>query len=424
MIGMKVFCRLGDVMKKYRLSNVIVTVAMIAVLATGCGCYDSYTLIDKPSVSSTHQDTSSQSTTIKNENTTTQEPTTEESTTMPPVHIPTEEELLMEIVQGMTLEEKVGQMFIARCPADKADKLAEEYHLGGYILFARDFEGKTKEQVVADIQSYQSVSDIGMFIGVDEEGGIVNRVSKYTEFRGEPFKSPQDLYASGGYELIKQDAIEKSELLESLGINLNFAPVADVSTDRTDFIYRRTLGLGASETSTYIRTVVNAMNSRNMGSVLKHFPGYGGNEDTHEGIAYDDRAYDTFVSSDFLPFEAGIDSGASMVMVAHNIVYCMDDKYPASLSIRVHEILRKDLGFDGVIITDELSMEGVKQFASDKDVAVLAVQAGNDLLCCTNFQEQIGAVIDAVKSGDVSEERIDESVMRILKLKHNLGIIE
>lgn len=411
-------------MRKYRLSKMLVSIAVVTMLSSGCACYDSYTLINKPSVSTTGQDTSNQSTIIKDETTTTQEPTNEEPTTNPPVNIPTDEELMVEILEGMTLEEKVGQMFIARCPAKNADSLAVEYHLGGYILFARDFEEKTKAQVVSDIQSYQNASSIGMFIGVDEEGGIVNRVSKYTEFRSEPFKSPQDLYASGGFELIIKDAIEKSELLQSLGINLNFAPVADVSTDKADFIYKRTLGLGASETATYIRKVVNAMNSRNMGSVLKHFPGYGGNEDTHEGIAYDDRSYDTFISCDFLPFEAGIDSGASMVMVAHNIVYCMDDKYPASLSAKVHKILRKDLGFDGVIITDELSMEGVKQFASDKDVAVLAVQAGNDLLCCTNFQEQIKAVIEAVKSGAISEERIDESVLRILMLKHKLGIIE
>ena len=405
-------------MRKYGFIKNIFMVCIVTIMISGCISYNAYEENLKPEIE--HIDLTTNTT----ENTTIQEPTSEESTTNPPVHIPTEEELAREILNSMTLEEKVGQMFIARCPVENADTLAAKYHLGGYILFARDFQGKTVEQVKNDIASYQQASTLGMFIGVDEEGGMVNRVSKYPEFRSEPFKSPQDLYASGGFDLIKKDTIEKSQLLLSLGINLNFAPVADVSTDTTDFIYKRTLGLGAVETSKYVRTVVNAMNSQGIGSVLKHFPGYGGNEDTHEGIAYDKRAYDTFVSSDFLPFEAGIDSGASMVMVAHNIVYCMDDKYPASLSVKVHDILREDLSFNGVIITDELSMEGVKQFASDKDVAVLAVQAGNDLLCCTNYEEQIKAVTEAVKAGTISEQRIDESVMRILLLKNKLGIIE
>ena len=113
-----------------------------------------------------------------------------------------------------------------------------------------------------------------------------------------------------------------------------------------------------------------------------------------------------------------------MVLVSHNVVNCMDPESPASISAKVHEILRTQLGFDGVVITDDLAMEEVKQFAGDTEIAVRAVQAGNDLLCCTEFQTQIPAVIDAVKAGTISEERIDESVERILKLKIELGIIE
>jgi len=130
------------------------------------------------------------------------------------------------------------------------------------------------------------------------------------------------------------------------------------------------------------------------------------------------------LNSDFLPFEAGIDAGADVVMVAHNIVYCMDDIYPASLSLKVHKILREELGFEGVIITDELSMDGVKDFAEDERIAVFAVQAGNDLLCCTEFETQIQAVIKAVENGEITEERINESVFRIILLKLKRGIIQ
>ena len=209
----------------------------------------------------------------------------------------------------------------------------------------------------------------------------------------------------------------------SLGINLNFAPVCDVSQDPQDFIYARSFGQDAEQTAEYVRTVVQTMSQEQMGSVLKHFPGYGNNSDTHTGIAYDERPIEGFVNSDFLPFQAGIDAGADMVLVAHNVVSCMDDQVPASISLPVHNILRNELGFDGVIITDDLVMEGVRQFAGDAEIAVRAVQAGNDMLCCTDFEVQVPAVIKAVETGEITEERLNESVLRILKMKIKLGII-
>lgn len=324
------------------------------------------------------------------------------------------------ILRDMTLEEKVGQMFIARCPKEDAAQLAADYHLGGYILFGRDFTGKTKAQVIDTVQSYQDSVEIPLLIGVDEEGGTVNRVSLNTQLRAVPFWSPQELYAEGGFELIRSDTLEKCRLLASLGINLNFAPVCDVSQDPDDFIYQRSFGRDAQQTAEYVKTVVEVMTGQGMGCVLKHFPGYGSNEDTHTGIAYDKRPYETFQSADFLPFQAGIDAGANMVLVSHNVVACMDGDYPASLSPRVHEILREELGFEGVIITDDLAMDGIRDFTGDSQAAVLAVLAGNDMLCCTDFETQIPAVIQAVKQGVISEEQINQSVLRILSLKHTL----
>lgn len=156
------------------------------------------------------------------------------------------------------------------------------------------------------------------------------------------------------------------------------------------------------------------MSEEGVGSVLKHFPGYGNNADTHTGIAYDHRPCETFLDSDFLPFQAGIHAGADMVLVSHNIVSCMDAQAPASLSLEVHKILREELGFTGVIITDDLAMNGVRDFAGDTEAAVLAVHAGNDLLCCTDFEVQIPAVLQAVEEGKITEEQINESVLRIL----------
>ena len=328
-----------------------------------------------------------------------------------------------ELLDGMTLEEKVGQMFIARCPETDAAQLAADYHLGGYILFGRDFKDKTAEQVTADIQSCQDAAEIPLLIAVDEEGGTVNRVSSNPNLRSSPFRSPQSLYSEGGLELVRSDAQEKCRLLESLGININFAPVCDVSQDPADFIYDRTLGRDAQETSQYVAAVVETMAEEGMGSVLKHFPGYGNNTDTHTGVAYDDRPYDTFLTSDFLPFQAGIAAGADMVLVSHNIVSAMDEASPASLSPEVHRVLREDLGFTGVIVTDDLVMDGVRDFAGDDEAAVLAVQAGNDLLCCTDFQTQVPAVLAAVESGEITEEQIDAAVLRVLTMKLRLGIL-
>ena len=332
-------------------------------------------------------------------------------------------ESLQVILDGMTLEEKVGQMFIARCPQSNAATLASQYHLGGYILFARDFESETKESAKAKIQSYQNSSKIGMLIAVDEEGGKVVRVSKYPNFRSSPFSSQMQLYNSGGVPALASDAKEKSELLLSLGINMNFAPVCDLPDSQSNYIYYRTLGTDVNVTVSGIPAIVTQMNKSGIVSVLKHFPGYGNNSDTHTGSATDSRPYSDFENADFKPFISGINADAPCVLVSHNIINSMDSSSPASLSQAVHNILRNELGFYGVIITDDLAMDAITSYAGSQNVAVMAVNAGNDLICCTDFQNQITAVINAVKSGQISEERINQSVLRILKMKQDYRIL-
>jgi len=334
------------------------------------------------------------------------------------------ERLAWYLTKTMTTEEKVGQLFFVRCRKETALEDLKAYLPGGYLLFADDIRDHTTETLKTKIQSYQEASGIKLLIGVDEEGGSVVRVSKYPEFRAEPFQSPQSLYSEGGLALIADDTGEKAKLLKSLGVNVNLAPVCDVSTDSADYIYDRTLGKSAEETADYVKTVVEVMNSEGIGCVLKHFPGYGGNPDTHTGIAVDDRSYETFVHSDFIPFRAGIEAGAGSVLVSHNIVTSMDEGLPASLSPAVHRILREELGFHGVIMTDDLIMEGIRKLSGDEESAVLAVLAGNDLLISSDFDIQIPSVLSAVESGVITEERIEKSVMKILVWKLRLGIIQ
>ncbi len=327
---------------------------------------------------------------------------------------------IAELIESMTLEEKVGQLMLVRIDSSQAAAIEsiEKYHLGGYVLFASDFKARTATEAAEYIGSLQAASDIPLLIAVDEEGGTVVRVSKYPQYRFEPFKAPRELLKSGSVEA---DTKERCELLSSLGINLNLAPVADISTDKSEFIYYRSAG-DLEAAIEYVKTFVES--SEGVGTTLKHFPGYGGNVDTHTGTATDTRSYQSFVERDFLPFIAGIEAGADAVMISHNTVLCMDTEYPASLSKNVHNILRNELGFDGVILTDDLSMDAVANIYADGEAGVLAFEAGNDIICCSELEDNYSAILEAVRSGRISEERLDESVERILALKAELGLIE
>ena len=328
------------------------------------------------------------------------------------------------ILSQMNLSEKVGQMFFVRCPEKNAEQIVADYKIGAYILFARDFEGETKDSVKKNIESYQDKAKIPLLIGVDEEGGTVTRVSRFSNFRTSKFKSPMELYGEDGLNAIAEDTVEKCKLLSSLGINVNFAPVCDVTTDETAFMYTRTLGKSAEETAEYVKQVVNQMNSSNMGSVLKHFPGYGNNKDTHIGSSNDDRSIEDFRKTDFLPFKAGIEAGAQCILISHNVVNAIDSKNPASLSAEVHNILRDELGYNGVIITDDLVMDAITGVTNDSEAAVSAVLAGNDMLISSNYDKQISAVINAVNDGRISEDTINKAVLRVLCWKLSLGLFD
>lgn len=334
------------------------------------------------------------------------------------------QEAIEALLDAMTVEEQVGQLFFARCPLGDAAALAKEYHLGGYLLFGRDFKNKTPQQVQETIASYQEAASIPLLIGVDEEGGTVARVSSNPNFRTERFSSPQQLYAQGGLEAIVADTVEKDALLQSLGINVNFAPVADLSTNPEDFIYPRTLGRDARETAEYIAYVVTQMEADHMGSVLKHFPGYGPNVDTHTGSALDSRPLEQFCAEDFLPFQAGIQAaqgGSAAVLVSHNIMAAVDETLPASLSPAVHRLLREDLGFQGAVLTDDLAMDAAAQYGAS--AAVLALQAGNDMLVTTDFATEIPQVLSALQEGTLSMQQIHDAAARVLGWKYDLGLL-
>lgn len=325
-------------------------------------------------------------------------------------------------LETLSLEEKIGQILLVRVPENNQISDLKKYHFGGYLLFSRDFESKTKSEVINMIKEYQSASSIPLLIAVDEEGGSVVRVSSNPNLVSSPFKSSQELYQSGGFELIKSDTIKKGQILQELGINLNLAPVVDVSTDPNSYIYKRTIGLDTDKTSEYAKVVINASKQGDVSYTLKHFPGYGNNLDTHTGIAIDERSYDDILNNDLPPFEVGIESGAEAILVDHNIVKSIDPDNPASLSTNVHNLLRNKLGFTGIIMTDDLSMQAITNNVSGS-ATVKAILAGNDLLIVTDYEDSIQDIKDAINDGIISESILDDVVLRVLAWKYYKGMM-
>ena len=342
--------------------------------------------------------------------------------TEPAQNLPPDPVRLM--LNEMSLEERVGQLFLARCDDAYALEHIEEYHLGGFVLFGQDFRNETPgDSAQQKLQRYQAAAKIPLLMATDEEGGTVTRVSNLPYYRSKRFASPRALYNGGGMELVLSQENEKCALLKDLGVNVNLAPVVDITTDRNAFMYDRSLGQSAAVTADFAANMVTLMDSYALGSCLKHFPGYGNNADTHTGMALDGRSLSQLENEDLIPFAAGIRAGADAILVSHTIVEALDPETPASLSPAVHDYLRNTMGFEGVILTDDLVMEAIADTYGVGEAAVLAVLAGNDLLCSTEYTAQYEAVLAAVLEGRISIDMLNDAVRRVLQWKIDLGLI-
>lgn len=324
-----------------------------------------------------------------------------------------------EKLNTMSVDEKIAQVLLVRYGSSSLTDQTK-YQFGGIIFFEKDFKGKEKDEVIKMISDLQDVSKIPILTAIDEEGGIVSRLSSNPNIVDSPFLSPQELYKNGGFEAIKNDVIYKSKVLEELGLNLNLAPVVDVSTNKNDYIYKRTLGKGSELTSEYAKTVIEASKDSNVSYTLKHFPGYGNNLDTHKGMSVDSKSLEDKVTIDIPPFKSGIESGAEAVMVSHNIVNAFDTENPSSLSKSVHDYLRNDLDFKGVIITDDISMGALTK---EDDVEIKAIKAGNDLIITTNYVTSFNNIKNALQEDKISIEELDKMVFNILAWKYYKKLI-
>ena len=337
--------------------------------------------------------------------------------------VPAPVDPVRQMISDMSLEQRVGQLFLARCNADTAAADIQQYHLGGLVLFGSDFENQTPDSMRQTIAAYQNSAEKPLLIAVDEEGGDVTRISQFPAFRDRRFSSLRKRYDQGGLESVLAEEEEKCRLLSDLGINVNLGPVCDITTEPEAFMYSRSLGQDAQTTAEVTASTVNLMNAFSIGSVLKHFPGYGNNVDTHTGIAVDTRALSELEERDLVPFTAGIQAGCGAVMVGHIIVEALDRELPASLSPAVHRYLREELGFSGVIMTDDLVMQAITDQYGAGEAAVMAVLAGNDLLCSTEYAVQYQAVLQAVLDGRIDIDVLNSALRNVLEWKISLGLL-
>lgn len=323
---------------------------------------------------------------------------------------------LSNIVQAMTIEDKAGQLLLV---LDSKNLLTDQT-MSGCVLLEDDFANKSRNEVIENIERYQSNAKYPMIIAVDEEGGSVVRVSKY--LRDNRFRLPQDVYKSGGMDSIISDATEKSEYLKEFGINVNLAPVADIATNEDDYIYRRSFGVDVDATSNYVRNVVMAMSDIKMGSVLKHFPGYGSAPGSG-GTYHDSRDFNSLKNNDLLPFKAGIEAGANSILVTNNIIDSVDNQNPATLSKDIHDLLREDLKYNGVIMTDDVTDLNNNEFGNDSEIVIKAIKAGNDLIMTSRPQIYFESLITAINNGEICLNELDLSVLRVIAWKDSLDIL-
>ncbi len=327
-----------------------------------------------------------------------------------------------DVMSSMTLEQKIRSLIMANQPGTDVDALHSFVHgneLGGFIVMGSNVP-ETPAELSALTSELRGSEELPRLIGIDEEGGLVKRLpydgfAGANSLRNEPVPSTYSAFTQRG------------ELLKNVGVNLNFGIVADVSADPLSFIYERSFGADSTTVAERVSAAVLGEESSVL-STIKHFPGHGSAPgDSHVGVPQSQMTFEQWLSSDAIPFQAGIDAGAAMVMLGH-LSFPYIDALPSSLSPIWHHVLRNDLGFTGVIITDDMTMLEASQLPEYSDRisnAVRALVAGNDvLLYVPNVNFDVTALVSgisaAVNTGQISEEQIDSSVRRVLTLRRQL----
>jgi beta-N-acetylhexosaminidase len=338
---------------------------------------------------------------------------------------PPEQDPIEKQVKSMTLEEKIGQMIIAGVQGteltEETKSFLSKYKVGGLILYKNNIVSQAQAvQFLNQLKEANREGKVPLFLSVDQEGG------KVTRFPAEviPTPSARDTAKSGSSDRAQQIAAATGKALRAFGFNLNYAPVLDIdSNPKNPVIADRSFGSTASVASEYGIKVMKGLQSAQAIPVIKHFPGHGDTStDSHLELPVVDKTLEQLRSLELKPFAEAIRSGADAVMTAHILLPKLDPDHPATMSpVIINELLRKELGFNGVVITDDMTMGAIVKHFDIKKAAVQSVLAGADIVLVAHGYDQAGQVFDelvrAAKSGELSMERIDQSVARILRLK-------
>lgn len=364
-----------------------------------------------------------------------EEPEEEEPPAVPEEPAFTPQQLAETYLQTMTTEQKLWQLFITTpeaithvnvaTRAGETTKTAlQTYPVGGLCYFADNL--KEAEQVKIMLTNTQAYAAAGLFLCIDEEGGTVSRAGSNPAMEVTPMKAAAEYGAAGDAAALYADAVKLAQELTALGFNLNFAPVADLAMEtESSEIGTRAYSSDPKVVSDMVAAMVNGLREGGMLSCLKHFPGHGSAEtDSHKDTSISKLTVEELQEADWMPFQSGITQGVPFVMLSH-LTNRNLSKEPASLSPEVVDYLRQELGFTGIIITDSQKMGAIANHYSSSEAAVLAIEAGADMILMpADLQAAYDGLKAAVDEGKLTEERLNESVLRILTVKFEQGIMQ
>jgi len=355
----------------------------------------------------------------------------------PAPEVDPKEAKIEEVMDTMTLEEKVAQVFMVAFRKDQrgnplhqlnqeTKEILAQYPVGGVVLFSENID--TVAQTVSLIQSFKRESKVPLFIGVDEEGGPVSRLHTSGKIPATKLPGNHAIGQTKDADLAYGVGKLLGEELGALGFNLNFAPVADLNTNPDNpVIGNRAFGDDPGQVADMVGAMVKGLQDQNISAVLKHFPGHGDtNEDTHLEATSVSHDLERLKKVELVPFGEGIAQGADGVMTAHiQVPQVTGNQLPATLSKELIDLLRETLGHEKVIFTDALEMRAISSHWSSKEAAVMAFEAGADvLLMPASLPEAYEGLLEAVKTDRISEAQLNASVERILSVKYDRGLWE
>lgn len=329
------------------------------------------------------------------------------------------EQKAQEYVKNLSTEQMVGQLILGVCSdTEEAKSDVKEYSLGGVWFSDSGFYDMGDSEIKTAAASVKAAAEITPILAVEEEGGY------HTTFPQLGLDSPRNYFESGGMDAVKTAESEKATALASLGFNLNLAPVLDMPDNYDQIMYSRSLSSDPNNVCAYAEYVTKTSQNKGVSVSLKHFPGYGTIPDTTDSIVVDTRDARTIMENDFKPFKSGIDAGAHFVMVSNVVVKNMDSRHTASLSDTIHSVLREDLGFTGIIISDTLDEEDLSAYADGYTVAAKAILAGNDMIIVKDYETAYSNLMDAVNDGTISKDLLTHKCESIIAYKYANGLLK